>query len=333
MKSVKGKCVQMNDIDFVIAWVDGNDERWQKKKNKYVKGADKDVHYRDWGLLPYLFRSIEKYAPWVHHVWLVTDEQIPEWLDTDYSKVSVIDHKDFIPPEYLPTFNSHTIELNLHRIKGLADQFVYFNDDCFLTTPCNKSDFFIKGQPADEGTLNGINGRDEEFAGIQFCNMSLMNRHYSVKDCRANLSKWINPRYGKNVIRTLLLLPFQRLQGIYNPHGPMPVLKKTCEKLWARDFEILDRTCRCRERRADNVSVYVYRYEQLLSGNFVPRKSANGYYNVKEPIRRIARGMKINRSICINDAPMSNKKFQQKKMELQKMMEQRFSRKSSFEKK
>lgn len=324
--------MQMNEIDFVIAWVDGSDEKWQKKKNEFVEDPDHDEYYRDWGLLPYLFRSIEKYAPWVHHVYLVTDEQIPHWLNTDHPKVTVVDHKDFIPLEYLPTFNSHTIELNVYRIKGLAEQFVYFNDDFLLTKHCNKSDFFIKGQPVDEGTLNGINGKDEVFAGIQFSNMSLMNRHYSSKDCRKNLLKWITPRYGRNVIRTLLLLPFQRLQGIYNPHGPMPILKKTCELLWKRDFNILDYTCRCRERRNDNVSVYVYRYEQLLSGNFVPRRSVNGYYDVREPVHRIAQGMKVNKTICINDMPMGTKIFQQKKSEIQKMMERRFSQKSSYEK-
>ena len=126
----------MKEIDFVITWVDGSDENWQKKKRKYIEDkAGDEVHYRDWGLLRYLFRSIEKYAPWVHRVYLVTDGQTPEWLNTEHKKLVVTDHKDFIPAEYLPTFNSHTIELNLHRIRGLEEQFVYFNDDFLLTKP------------------------------------------------------------------------------------------------------------------------------------------------------------------------------------------------------
>ena len=217
----------MEKIDFVITWVDGSDEKWLAKKREYeklqtekaVKGererkAEKgeagkkgaDARYRDWGLLPYLFRGIEQYASWVNHVFLVTDHQIPEWLNRDYPKASVVYHDQFIPKEYLPTFNSHTIELNLHRIPGLSEQFVYFNDDCFLTRMCSP-----------EASLNGINGKDNEFARIQFQNMALMNCYYSVNDCKKNLSKWLRPSYGRNLFRTLLLLPFQRLQGIYNP--------------------------------------------------------------------------------------------------------------------
>lgn len=323
----------MSEIDFVITWVDGSDENWREKKREYVKErAGDEVYYRDWGLLRYLFRSIEKYAPWVRRIYLVTDGQVPRWLDTNHKKIVVTDHRDFIPAKYLPTFNSHTIELNLHRIRGLGEQFVYFNDDILLTKHCQKSDFFINGQPADEGTLNGINGRDEIFAEIQFHNISLMNRYYSVKDCRRNIFKWVTPGYGKNVCRTLLLLPFQRLQGIYNPHGPMPVLKSTCQKLWSRDFDILDRTCRCREREADNVSAYIYRYEQLLSGNFVPHKSSNGYFDLGASAGALRRGMQRYKSICINDIPMNVERSRRKQKEIQKLMEQKYPDKSSFEK-
>jgi hypothetical protein len=321
----------MSEIDFVIAWVDGNDENWIQKKKEYTSGTENTVFYRDWGLLPYLFRSIELYAPWVHHVYLVTDRQIPQWLNTDCAKLSVIDHREFIPVQYLPTFNSHTIELNMHRIKGLTEQFVYFNDDFFLCNPCRKSDFFRNGMPVDEGSLNGINGRDELFAGIQFSNLSLMNRHYSTADCRAHIGKWLRLEYGKNLLRTLLLLPFQRLQGIYNPHGPMPLLKTTCEEVWKRDRDILDATCKCKERQADNVSVYCYRYEQLLSGNFVPHKSANSYHCVDEPIAQIERAMQKAHSICINDVPLSSREYIRKKRKLQNMMERKFPSKSSFE--
>ena len=127
-------------------------------------------------------------------------------------------------------------------------------------------------------------------------------------------------------------MPFQRLQGIYNPHGPMPVLKKTCQKLWSRDFDILDQTCKCRERKADNVSVYIYRYEQLLSGNFVPGRSSNGYYDLSASCRQLEHGMKSHRSVCINDIAMDHEKVRQKKKEIQKLMEQKFPDKSSFEK-
>lgn len=357
----------MEKIDFVITWVDGSDEKWLAKKKEYERlkakeeetaksgtgkkeqeknpaaegrgeiepaagGKDRDVRYREWGLLPYLFRGIEQYASWADHIYLVTDHQIPEWLNTDHSKLSVVFHEAFIPKEYLPTFNSHTIELNLHRIPGLSEQFVYFNDDFFLTGPCRPEDFFRKGRPVDEAALNGINGEDNEFAEIQFHNMALMNCHYSVKDCKKNLSKWLKLSYGRNLFRTLFLLPFQRLQGIYNPHGPMPVLKETCRKLWERDGKVLEETCRCRFREGSNVSPYIFRYEQLLSGQFAAHKSFNKYCPVTEPADRIARNMKKYKMVCINDAELSEKQFLQKREEIHRIMEKAFPFRSAFEK-
>lgn len=335
----------MEKIDFVITWVDGSDEKWLAKKKEYEKlqteteKAEKkarkketDARYRDWGLLPYLFRGIEQYASWVNHVFLVTDHQIPEWLNADHPQLTVVDHDRFIPDEYLPTFNSHTIELNIHRIPGLSEQFVYFNDDCFLTGVCRPEDFFKHGKPVDEASLNGINGKDNEFARIQFQNMALMNCHYSVKDCKKHLSKWLRPSYGRNLFRTLLLLPFQRLQGIYNPHGPMSVLKQTCQKLWERDGAVLDATCRCRFRKDENVSAYIYRYEQLLSNRFIAHKSLNKYCSVTEPAGKIAQNIKKYKMVCINDAELEEKQFLRKRKEIQKIMENVFPSKSAFEK-
>lgn len=342
----------MGKIDFVITWVDGSDREWIAKKKEYEglrteekqnaggkkekdgrgNGTEKaDVRYRDWELLPYLFRGIEKYAPWVHHVFLVTDHQLPDWLDTENPKVSVVYHDAFIPAEYLPTFNSHTIELNLHRIPGLSEQFVYFNDDFFLTKACRPEDFFRHGRPVDEAALNGINGKDEEFASIQFQNISLMNRYYSTSDCRRHLWKWLYPGYGMQIIRTLLLLPFNRLQGIYNPHGPMALLKSTCKKVWERDRAILEDTCKCRFRSGQNVSPYIFRYEQLLKGNFVPHKRIRGYCTAADSLQRIERLMGRYRMVCINDAAMDEKHFLAAKKGICRLMEQKFPNKSRFE--
>lgn len=327
-----------NCIDFVISWVDGNDSTWQKKYAQYMSQdleivADKEKMFRDYGTIKYLFRSIEMYASWVRKIYLVTDQQIPSFLNDESEisrlkniadKIVFINHADYIPTEYLPTFNSHTIELNFHRIEGLSEQFVYFNDDFLLTRPCKPTDFFKDGKPVDEACLNGINGKDGVFAGIQFHNMELMNRHYDINDVRKNLSMWLNPLYGKENMRTLFLLPFHRLQGIHNPHGPMPLLKQTYKLLWERDGEILRQTCLCKERSEQNVSIYVMRYEQLLSGNFCPTKSRNAYLEVTDSEMHIKRSLEKSGSVCINDVNMSQDDYLSCKKKIADLLEEKY---------
>ena len=97
----------MSDIDFVIPWVDGNDPEWQKEKNLYDEsnktGDSTIVRYRSWDNLQYWFRAVEKFAPWVRKVYFVTCGQKPEWLNAECSKLVLVDHKDYMPEEALPT--------------------------------------------------------------------------------------------------------------------------------------------------------------------------------------------------------------------------------------
>lgn len=137
-------------IDIVIPWVDGGDPAWQKLHDSYTAGKTADnteARYRDWGTLPFWFRGISRYAPWVRTVHFVTWGHLPPWLNLSCPKLHVVKHEDYIPSQYLPTFSSHTIELNLHRIPGLAEHFLYFNDDVFLAAPTTPEDFFHRACP------------------------------------------------------------------------------------------------------------------------------------------------------------------------------------------
>lgn len=130
----------MNEgIDFVLIWVDDKDPKWIAEKNKYKSNdiqinvqSDSEVRYRDWDNLKYWFRAVEKYAPWVRKVHFVTCGQKPTWLNENNPKLRLVNHSDYIDEKYLPTFSSHVIELNLHKIPGLSERFVYFNDDTFI---------------------------------------------------------------------------------------------------------------------------------------------------------------------------------------------------------
>jgi hypothetical protein len=127
----------MGEIDFVLTWVDGSDPVWQAERAKYDTSGitGNNAHYRDWGTLKYWFRSVERFAPWVRKIHFVTCGQVPEWMNTEHPKLNLVNHADYIPAEYLPTFSANPIELNFHRIAGLSEQFVYFNDDTFLSSP------------------------------------------------------------------------------------------------------------------------------------------------------------------------------------------------------
>lgn len=136
------------DIDLIYLWVDGSDPEWQAKRNALIGNTEKksavncDGRYANNDELKYSLRSIEMYAPWIRKIFIVTDNQIPEWLDTSNPKIKIVDHKEILPPKSLPCFNSCVIEHFLYKIPNLSEHFLYANDDMFINKPVEKSDFF-----------------------------------------------------------------------------------------------------------------------------------------------------------------------------------------------
>lgn len=114
--------------------------------SQYVDGEETFAtnRYADKDELRYSLRSLDKYAPWIRHVYIVTNGQIPHWLNLEHPRMSVVQHSDIFanPSQDLPTFSSPAIEANLHRIQGLSDKFLYMNDDVFLGKPVWPSDFY-----------------------------------------------------------------------------------------------------------------------------------------------------------------------------------------------
>jgi len=144
-------------IDVVYTWVDGNDPEWKKKKARVSRqyeqtvseDASCDARWMDNQELRFSLRSLNDFAPWVNNIFIVTDDQIPEWLNTEHPRIHIVDHKDIFPKDAnLPTFNSMAIETRLHHIEGLSEHFLYFNDDVFLGNKTNPTYFFGKtGKP------------------------------------------------------------------------------------------------------------------------------------------------------------------------------------------
>jgi hypothetical protein len=138
------------DIDLVYLWVNGNDPQWLTKRNACIGKTEEksavncDGRYADNDELKYSLRSIDKYAPWLRRIFIVTDNQVPVWLDTSNARVRIVDHKEIMPDVCLPCFNSAVIEHFLYKIPGLAEHFIYANDDMFINKPVTPETFFGK---------------------------------------------------------------------------------------------------------------------------------------------------------------------------------------------
>lgn len=135
-------------VDLVYLWVDGNDPKWRAKRNAVIgrtetgSAVNCEGRYADNDELRYSLRAVEMYAPWIRNIYIVTDDQKPGWLDVDNPRIHIVDHREILPPQCLPTFNAPVIEHFLYRIPGLAEHFLYANDDMFFNRPVTPADFF-----------------------------------------------------------------------------------------------------------------------------------------------------------------------------------------------
>ena len=138
------------EIDAVYTWVDSSDPAWRQRRAGFdpettLVSAANPERYIDRDELRFSLRSLWAHAPFLRRIHIVTDDQVPTWLDTSDDRINIVDHRDIFPdPTVLPTFNSHAIEACLHRIAGLADHFVYFNDDFFLGREITPDDLFTR---------------------------------------------------------------------------------------------------------------------------------------------------------------------------------------------
>lgn len=137
-------------VDVVFTWVNNQDPKWQQRRRQYSPTAEQnalhnndEARFSNHNELYYSLHSVRTFLPWVNHIYIITDNQRPDWLNpVDYPNVSIIDHSQIIAPQYLPTFNSHVIEAHLHNIPNLNEHFIYFNDDVFVARPLPKEHFF-----------------------------------------------------------------------------------------------------------------------------------------------------------------------------------------------
>ena len=331
----------MCEIDFILLWVDGNDLVWeQERKHHNVKEDNINVvEFRDWDNLQYIFRSFEEFSPWVRKIHFVTWGHLPEWLNISHPKLNIVKHTDILTSENLPVFNSNAIEPSIYKIKDLAEHFVLFNDDLFLTSSTLKNRFFQNGLPCDMLISNALSSS----AGVGHFvlnNLEILNRHFSKKSSmNQHSSKWFNLVYGKDLLRNVALLPWPRFTGFVDPHMPQPFLKSTFEEVWENEKNILEETSASKFRNCNDVNQYLFRYWQLVKGDFMPISMKDTkYVTLKMDTLRSGEVASIITNpkyamVCLNDSESieTDDEFEESKRILKDALEMILPEKSSFE--
>lgn len=258
---------------------------WLAQRRKYENGgsaqaraggeANAECRYRDNGLLRYWFRAVERFAPWVNRVFFVTCGQKPEWLDESNPKLRLVNHADYIPAGYLPTFHSNTIELNFHRIPDLSERFVLFNDDMFLLRPVAPDFFFRRGLPVipcDLGMPRWLGCSN--ISRIVLNNSGILKWSLDVERLvRKNIFKFADVRAlgFARAAKNILSFAVNRvvIQGTFG-HLPLSHLKSTFEEIWKAQPGVMERTSANRFRTDDCVNHWLASSWNMVSGRFCP---------------------------------------------------------------
>lgn len=326
-------------IDIVVTWVDGSDEAWLKERKKYetanlsVDSVGKQ-RFRDWGIMKYWFRSIEKNAPFAKKIYFVTYGHVPKWLNTKHPQIRITKHSDYMPKEYLPTYNTNAIELNFHRIPGIGERFINFNDDMFLLQPSTLEDYFTKDgriKYSFTESAMALNGElDPVYRDMLINTIEVINRHYKKRRFK-NLT-WRDPIVLYNNLKAIA---FKKYLG-YQPHHFSRVYnREVMEQLWQDEFDILDRTSKSKFRSKEDVTADLIELTQASLGMtcaYNARKREKYLEISPSTINQIS-NIICNQSvkeICINDTRASEQ-FETCRARLIEAFEQRFPEKSKFE--
>jgi len=329
--------------DVVVLWVDGSDPQFRQEKQRYTGATEvfgEANRHRDWGILQYLFRGLETNLPWVRRVHLVTSfHQCPAWLDTDHPKLNLVDVEDFMPPEVLPTFNSNAIQLCLHEIEGLAEQFILWDDDMFAVAPLAATDFFRAGLPCTQIGFARLapESYDDPYPHFIINDTGVINQNFDFRrQFRLHWRTWLSPRNGLEVvIRNLGFLgPMERFYWAYYPHMPQAYLKQAYRDVWAAEPELMAEAITHRLRCKDDLTHKLIRYWQIASGRVVPanvRRHGALFGRFPEQLGALRKAVRTKQLVCINDSHIAEGQFERCQAEIQAILQARLPRPSRFE--
>lgn len=313
------------EIDIVYTWVDDQDPEWRSIKESHTPSAERNTaesesrahhpeRFRNRDELRYSLRSLEMFAPFVRKIFIVTMNQTPEWLNTDHPQIEVVSHRDiYAHPDALPTFNSSSIETQLHHIDGLAEHFIYFNDDVFLGQPCSWSDFYQ------------ANGASRFFPASHSIAASVIDdnaEEYLVAD--KNAIRLFAERFGYVVHRPMA----------HVPHATRRSVLYELEKEFGAEFEACERE-RFRSRRDLRPIAFMAHHFAFATGRSVPSDISQRYLALWKPMIAGQLSGVLNtrryKTFCINDVGVQPERAEEVDGLVQEFLDAYFPYPSSYE--
>ncbi|WP_139005403.1 stealth family protein [Arthrobacter crystallopoietes] len=308
-------------IDAVYTWVDGDDPEWRERKrryeaedsgNVYHPEANHSARFRSRDELKYSLRSLEMYAPWFRNVFLVTNGQVPDWLQKDHPKIRLVTHEDIYGDlNYLPTFNSNSIISRLHHTPALSEHYVYINDDVFFGRAVSPNQFFLPSGIAKVSQSNNRRPFGESAVSDE--------PHINLT---RNIRRLIENEFGITISRAIKHTPHPQLRSV---HFDM-------ERRFSSQYE---QTWKSRFRHHDDiVADQLFHYYAQIAQKAVPGNLRYNYINVLDSAYEgTMMSMLLNRDrdcFCLNDAPVEGA-VPMKDEQVLDFLDRYFPVKSSFE--
>ena len=265
-------------MDYVLPYVDNRDPVWQEQYRTRFGSLNMDEsRFRCFDTLKYAFRGISVNMPFIDRIVLIvsTESQVPEWVNRD--NVRIVEHKDFIPAEYLPTFSSSAIESFLWRLDGLSERFIYGNDDFFALKQLSEDDFW-----------------DGDLPRLTFNESDYHFRNSFRRNCRNGMDMVADALGVERTDPWILLKPQHCMKGIRTDH--MKRVGELCaDKIPATITPM---------RHPWNVTGYIYNYFAYYSNEFRHFRATYEYQRINsawDDTCELIESLDYS-IICINDA-------------------------------
>lgn len=296
-------------IDIVVPFLFADKVNWQEEFNKYKyqEGFKMENRFRDWGAMKYWLRGVELNSSWINKVFIILfdEKQIPSWLNLNHPKLKIVFHRDYIPKEYIPTFNTVTIEMFIHNIPGLSENFIYCNDDMYFLKKLPKDTFFINNTPVSP--------------------LLLYTNKY-----RLPIHEWFD-----NIINNNIKCISEVLGSVYNCHHPhlfIPMNKTFMQFIWYKcEDKLLKSLSHSKFRNVHNIGFWIFDDIQRITNHAITNKNIfkNSLYfgNSTGDFSKCS-----NKDMfCFNDLD-TQKNFEHVKACFLKFLRAKLPNKSSFEK-